>query len=93
MIPMAMRLKVRRKTEDGERGVNLWIPLVFAWILLLPVFVLIAVVWLLLRALSPMSGEILRVVSFIESAAAVLWKIDGLRIDVRDRESRFVLHF
>ena len=90
MIPMMMRLSIRRPAAEGGSRINLWIPLILAWLLLLPVFVLAILAWAILRILSPAT---LRIARILEAAGGVLWKIDGLRIDVRSRESRFILHF
>ena len=92
MIPMVMRLVVS-DTGSEKNGVNIWLPLFFVWILLLPVIVLCLFLWLILSSLARFSPVLQHGAKCFGAAAVVLWKLHGLRIDIRSRESRFVLHF
>lgn len=90
MIPMFMRLVVR---EDDGKGVNIWLPLFLIWILLLPLFVLLMTVWVFARLAAQLTHASGRCAGILEAAAALVWNMNGLRVDVHDRKSRFVLHF
>ena len=92
MIPMVMRLVVS-DSGSSKSGVNIWLPLFLVWILLLPVLVLCLLLWLILSSLAQFSPVLHHGVKSLGAAADVLWNLDGLRVDIRNRNSRFVLHF
>ncbi len=92
MIPMVMRLFVSDTGSERSR-VNIWLPLFLVWILLLPVIVLCLLLWLILSSLARYSAVLQHGAKCFGAAAVVLWKLHGLRIDIRNRESRFILHF
>jgi len=95
MIPMVMRLRATEVDPKTGRhsGVNLWLPLFLVWILALPLALLIFLAWAFCKPWASRSASMDRFTRTIEAGAAVLGKIDGLRIDVRSRDSRFILHF
>ena len=97
MIPMVVRLVAKEYDESSGRyrGVGLWIPLLPIWVLALPLLLLIFTAWMLTQFIAWMtnSSGAMRAAEIIKAGARVLWKLDGLRVDVRDRKSRFVLHF
>ncbi len=92
MIPMVMRLVVSDISSERS-GVNIWLPLFLVWILLLPVIVLCLFLWFILSSLARFSPVLQHGGKSLGAAAVVLWNLHGLRIDIRSRESRFVLHF
>jgi hypothetical protein len=92
MIPLFMRLAViDRGTEKNI--VNLWLPLFLIWVLLFPVALLGLVAWVVIRAVAIVKPAALLPARIIQAAVTVIWKMNGLRIDVRSRDSRVVLHF
>ncbi len=93
MIPMVMRLKAMELKEGRKRGLNLWIPLFLVWILLSPLFLIGLVVWLILRLLGLVLDGPRNVACLLEAGIDVLRKIDGMQIDVCNRDSHFILHF
>lgn len=93
MIPMVMRLKATEREEGSMKGVNLWIPLFLVWILLLPFIILAALAWCVLRLVGLTSEGARNAARLMEAGVDVLSKIDGLEVDVRNDDSRFILHF
>ena len=75
------------------KGVNIWIPLFLIWIVLLPVILLVALAWCVLRLAGTASEAAGNAARLVEAGMAVLNKIDGLEVDVRNADSRFILHF
>lgn len=92
MIPMFLRL-VAREDESNRNGLNLWLPLFLIWIVLLPLFVLLVVIWFFSFLAARTTGSFSLTAKRLEAAGAIIWNLNGLRINVRNRESRFVLHF
>ena len=89
MIPLNMRLKVR-----GEKGgINLWIPLVVLWILLLPAAILAFVVWVILRVAGTVSSGAEGAARIVSGAGAVLWRLGGLKVDIRSSDSVVKVRF
>ena len=97
MIPMTVRLIAKEYDQSSGccRGLSLWIPLLPIWVLALPLLLLIFMTWILTRFIAWTTNlpGIMRASGIIEAGARVLRKLDGLRVDIRDRKSRFVLHF
>jgi hypothetical protein len=89
MIPWNLRLKVKR---DGG-GVNLWIPLVVVWILLLPPAILVFIAWLILRIVGSANPEAAGAARIIAASAVVLWRLGGLKVKVRSAESDVTFRF
>ena len=92
MIPMVMRLVVSDNSSE-KSAVNIWLPLFLIWILLLPLLVLCLFLWLILSSLARFSPVLQHGAKSLGAAAVVLWNLHGLRVDIRNRESLFVLHF
>ena len=93
MIPMFLTLVVVQPKEEGGRNLRLWLPLFLVWILLLPIILIAVLVWGLLRLAALGSDVALRGALAMEAAVKVFWYLDGLRVDIRGRDSRFILHF
>ena len=90
---MMMRLRVHERKEGKNRGVNLWLPLFLFWVLLLPLILPAALTWGILRLIGTVNSGALNVARFMEAGIDVLKNIDGLEIDIRSEDSRFILHF
>lgn len=88
MIPMAARLKVKKK----GRGVNLWLPLFLLWILLLPLGALLFVIWLILAAFAHLSVGAAVGAAGLATVFRVLRHLKGLRLEVRGKEEEIVLY-
>ncbi len=88
-----MRLLVRQSADDKKPvNVNLWIPLFLVWILLLPLFIIIAVLVLCLLIVSSFSPPARTGLRYVKAAMAVLSTLSGLKVEVRDKNSQFILH-
>ena len=93
MIPMVMRLKAMERKGGSMKGINLWVPLFLVWILLLPFLILAALAWGILRMVGTASEDARNAARLMEAGVDILSKIDGLEVDIRNDDSRFILHF
>lgn len=88
-----MRLQALEYEDGRKKGVNLWLPLFLIWLILLPVILLVSIGWAVLRLVGLISDGARNAARLIEAGVCVLNKIDGLEVDVRSHDSRFILHF
>ncbi|MBN2655849.1 MAG: hypothetical protein JXR86_02210 [Spirochaetales bacterium] len=90
MLPVIMRLKV--KNEEG-RGVNLYIPLVLVYLLLLP-FVLIVLPlgwWWYNRAVEKEGSAGKTSLKLIPAVLTLLGSLSGTEIEIKDKKSEVIL--
>jgi len=90
MIPLVMRLKVR---EKGKKGVNLWIPIILAWILLLLLMILLLPVVLLVGLILWKQGYGKVLLLFYPRFFVLLFSMSGLKIDVESKNSKIFFNF
>ena len=90
MIPMLMRLVIM---EDRRKKINLRLPLFLIWIICLPLFLLIGLIWALTWLLSRGS----RLSRIFQYGFQVLFNLRDLQGDLqgefRGKENCFILHF
>lgn len=90
MLPMIMRLKVSR--EEG-RGVNLYIPLIIVYLLLLP-FILIALPfgWLWYnRAVEKEGASGKASIRMVPAVLSLLGSLSGTEVEFSDSKSEIIL--
>lgn len=92
MIPLFLRLAISDRSTE-KNNINLWLPLFLIWILLLPVALLALAAWLLIRAVALVNPAAMLPARIIQAAVMIIWKLNGLRIEVRSHDSRVLLHF
>jgi len=90
MIPMLLKIKIPR---TNKQPINLYSPLFIAWLILLPIFILILPFYLLVVMISWAKGYGRLVLLFFPMVFSLLWNLQGLKIDVRDKESEVYLSF
>lgn len=84
MLPMIIRLKVK---SDEKRGINLFLPMLVIYILLLP-FVLLAIpLWLLYSLFAADTGKGKMVFQMVPAAFALLCATRGTEVIVDDNDS------
>lgn len=95
MIPMVMSLVVwdSKKKNGKTGGLRLWLPLFLIWILILPLILVILITWAFIALLAWTSPGMKRFGRIIKAGALIMWNINGLQVDIRNRDSKFVLHF
>jgi hypothetical protein len=89
MIPMCMRLDIRG--GDRPRGVRLFLPVIFVWIV---VFVLLAAAlpFVLIASLVTIRGGTgIRLLRFTLALITVVFCLSGFRVDIASRRSGDVL--
>jgi LytS/YehU family sensor histidine kinase len=91
MLPMILRLKVIR--EEG-RGINLFIPLILVYLLLLPFFVIAIPLgwWWYNRAMEREGNEKRKAsVRMIPSLFALFSAMSGTEVEVSNKQSEIIL--
>ena len=78
MLPMLLRIRV--KSDDGN--INLFIPLLLVYILLLPAFIIVSVVYALML-ISPATEEARRYIKLLFHTPGLLAAAKGTEIDVK----------
>jgi Trk-type K+ transport system membrane component len=83
MIPMIMRLDIRKR---DERRVRLFFPLIVLWIVVFALLI-VALPFVLLAALFTLRrGPGIRILQFFSALFAAVFALSGLRVDVANRE-------
>jgi hypothetical protein len=90
MIPMILKIKI---PKAGKEPTSLYLPLFLLYILLLPVCVLLLPFYLLVLLISMLKGYGKIVLMFIPMIGAILWNLQGLKIDVHDEDTDIYLSF
>jgi len=90
MLPMIVRLKVK---EPGRRGFGIWFPVIVVWIIL-AALMLVLLPFLLLAALVTLGrGPGARLLLVYPLLGSVLWNLDGLTIDVNQKQRLLLIDF
>ena len=90
MIPMWLKIKV--PSRNG-RSFTLWFPLILLWFLLALLFILCLPIWLIASLALRKSGY--GPIGFVAVGLFfnTLWNLQGLLIDVKDKDSNIYLKF
>jgi hypothetical protein len=87
---MLLKIKIPGK---GRTPMSLYLPLFLLWLVLIPVLILLLPFYLLLLLVSALKGYGRIVLMIVPMFGAVLWNLQGLKIDVRDGDSDTYLSF
>lgn len=90
MIPMLMKIKIPRQEK---KSITLYLPVFLAWILLTVIFLLLLPFILLSALISWPSGYGKILLLFFPMIFNVLWHLQGLLIDVEDKEGHIYFSF
>jgi hypothetical protein len=90
MIPMLMKIKIPRQEK---RSITIYLPVFLAWILLMAVFLLLLPFILLTALFTWFRGYGKIFVLFFPMLFNVLWHLQGLLIDVQDKEGHIYFSF
>ena len=90
MIPVFLKLKIPR-TDKPER--NIYLPLFLAWILFLPILLLLLPFFLLGAILLWAAGYGRVLLFVIPILIYLLWNLSGLKIDFEDKNDKIYLSF
>jgi hypothetical protein len=84
MLPLFMRLYV--KNQHGK-SVNLWLPLFFVWLLLLPFFIVLLPLLLIAEIIMPFTRYPVSPCRIMWYAGSLLSHLRGLKVKVKSRNN------
>ena len=90
MIPMILKIRIPRK-QSGF--INLYLPLFILWILLFPFFLVFSLIIGLIGFFSWCIGKGNTIIHSLPIIFAILWNLQGLEIDVQDKETQIYFSF
>lgn len=90
MIPIFLKLNVRSK---NGKGVNLWLPVILAWILLLFFLVLLLPLVALAAIFTWKSGYGKSMIMFYPRFGTLLFHLSGLKLDIESDRQKIYLDF
>lgn len=90
MIPMWLALKIPR---EEKKPVNLYLPLIIGWLLILALFVILLPFWLIATLVARANGY--GWIGFIMPGLIfnTVWHLRGLMIDVETEDDKIYLKF
>jgi hypothetical protein len=90
MIPLILNLRVPRQ---NNRPLNLYLPLFIAWLIIIPLLLLLLPIFLL-GALFTWHTPYGRLsLLFIPMVFSLLWHLQGLKVDVQDKKQHIDISF
>ncbi len=90
MIPMLLKIKIPR---TDKQPVSIYLPLFVAWFILLPILILMLPFFVLVAMITWAKGYGRLVLLFFPMLFSVLWNLHGLKIDVQDKGSEIYFSF
>lgn len=90
MIPLLMKIKIPRQSKHP---LTLYLPLFIAWIILIAVFLLLLPIIFIMAIVSWSKGYGRLVLIFIPMVCSIFWHMQGLKIDVQDKDQHIYLSF
>ena len=90
MIPMLLKIKIPIK---GVKPINLYIPLIIVWLLLISILILLLPLFFLVAIFTWSKGYGRIIVIFFPLLFSILCNLQGLKIDIKDKESEIYLSF
>jgi len=88
MLPNIIRIKVRSKES---RGINLYIPMILIYLLLLPLLVLFIPLWLLVSLFTAGTPKGYMIVKIVPAFYKLLCATRGTEVNVLDKDSEVIL--
>jgi hypothetical protein len=90
MIPMFLKIKIPRQRGDI---LTLYVPLFIAWLILIPVLILLLPFILIAAGITWNRGFGRFFLYFYPLLFSLLWNLQGLKIDVEDKEHKIYFLF
>ena len=90
MIPIFMRMKIKKKEK---RGVRLFIPIILVWILLLALLIVILPFFLIAAVLTIPAGIGFRILFFYPLLFSLLCSLSGLAVHIENPKKQFLIVF
>jgi len=88
MIPMLLKIKIPR---ENRQSLTIYLPLIIAWIFLIPILILLLPVYLLIVIISGLKGYGRFAFLFIPLLFSVIYNLSGLKVDVKIKSN--VIYF
>ena len=90
MIPMLLKIKIPRTKKPS---VNIYLPLILAWFILLMLLILLLPFFLLSALIIWAKGYGRLILIFFPMLIELIWNLHGLKIDIKNNESEIYLSF
>jgi hypothetical protein len=92
MIPLMIKLNIKRKDHDGREGLNLWLPLFLIWLIALPLILLLIPVILLAALILWPTGKGRYILFLYIAIFGLIWHMSGVKIDIQSNKKTICLN-
>jgi hypothetical protein len=87
---MLLKIKIPR---ENKQSLNIYLPLIIAWLFLLPILILLLPFYLLIVMICVLKGYGRLALLFIPMFFSVLWNLNGLKVDVQNKAHTIYFSF
>jgi hypothetical protein len=92
MIPLMIRLNIKRKDQKGQEGFNLWLPLFLIWLIALPLILLLTPIILIAALVLWPTGKGRYILFLYLAIFRLTWHMSGIKIDIQSDKKIFCLN-
>ena len=90
MIPLILKIKIPNKNGNEFK---LYLPLFIGWLILLPILLLLLPLILVISVLAWNTVYGRLILYFYPILLSLLWNLQGLKIDIKDKNNQIFLSF
>ncbi len=88
ILPFYMRIKIK---EEDKRGINLYMPMILIYLILIPFILLALPFWLIYSLAAAGTDKGKMVLNIVPAAYIFLCSSKGTEINVKDKKSEVIL--
>jgi hypothetical protein len=92
MIPLMIKLNIKRKDQKGQEGFNLWLPLFLIWLIALPLILLLTPIILIAALVLWPTGKGRYILFLYLAIFRLTWHMSGIKIDIQSDKKIFCLN-
>jgi uncharacterized membrane protein len=86
MIPLILKLNIKRKDQEGQKGLDLWLPLFLIWLIALPTILLLTPIILLSALILWPAGKGRYILFLYLAIFRLTWHMSGIKIDIQSNK-------
>jgi len=86
MIPLMLKLNIKRKDQEGQEGFDLWLPLFLIWLIALPPILLLTPLLLLAALILWPTGKGRYILFLYLAIFGLIWHMSGIKIDIQSKK-------
>lgn len=86
MIPLMIKLNIKRKDYGDQKGFNLWLPLFLIWLIALPIILLLFPIILLAALILWPTGKGRYILFLYFAIFGLIWHMSGIKIDIQSNK-------